>query len=107
METVTVIILIVFGAALAWLGGKVRGARALGLNLGLRMVRARPGQRHLESVDRISLSPNHSLHLIRVAQQALVIAVHPTGCVILDQSAYRPHLFPETEPGRREAQHAG
>lgn len=39
--------------------------------------------RSLQSVERISLTPNHALHLVRIRGREVVVATHPQGCVVL------------------------
>jgi flagellar biogenesis protein FliO len=48
--------------------------------------RARGGARSLESVERLSLTPQHTLHLVRMNGREVVVATHPQGCSILPQS---------------------
>ncbi len=45
---------------------------------------ARPGQGRLETLDRVVLSPQHTLHLVRVGDRALLIGSHPAGCSLLE-----------------------
>ena len=40
--------------------------------------------RSLESLERLPLTAQHSLHLVRVAERIVLIAVSPQGCSILD-----------------------
>lgn len=47
-----------------------------------RSSRTRAGR--LEATDRLILTPHHSLHLVRVADRALLIALHPGGCTVLE-----------------------
>jgi flagellar biogenesis protein FliO len=35
-------------------------------------------------VDRVALSPQHGLHLVRIGGRALLIAAHPAGCTVLE-----------------------
>lgn len=42
---------------------------------------ARP--RSLQSVERLALTPQHSLHLVRIDGRAVVVATHPHGCALL------------------------
>ena len=42
--------------------------------------------RKLESVERLVLTPQHSLHLVRVGGQELLVATHPQGCTLLTES---------------------
>lgn len=41
--------------------------------------------RTLESLDRLGLGPQHVLHLVRFRDRALLLAVSPSGCVLLEQ----------------------
>jgi flagellar biogenesis protein FliO len=41
----------------------------------------------LSSVERLILTPNHTLHVIHVRGREVVIATHPQGCDILIDSA--------------------
>ena len=40
--------------------------------------------RALESVERLALGPQHSLHLVRLAGRALLVGTSPTGCAVLE-----------------------
>jgi|GEM_PF-573816 flagellar biogenesis protein FliO len=40
--------------------------------------------RSLEALDRLALSPQHTLHLVRVGDRALLIGAHPGGCTVLE-----------------------
>lgn len=42
------------------------------------------GVRRLQAVERLALTPQHSLHLVNVSGRTLLIAVSPNGCAILD-----------------------
>jgi flagellar biogenesis protein FliO len=61
-------------ATLWWLRG--RGAVAFG--------RPRSAGKTLESLERLALSPQHTLHVVRFAGRQLLIGVSPAGCVVLD-----------------------
>lgn len=43
--------------------------------------------RSLELVDRLALTPQHQLHLIRTADRTLLIATHPKGFEVLESSS--------------------
>jgi flagellar biosynthetic protein FliO len=45
---------------------------------------ARPGQPRLEVIDRLALTPQHSLHLIRLADRTLLVGLSPNGCNLLE-----------------------
>ena len=42
--------------------------------------------RRLQVIERLPLTPSHSLHLVRLADRVLLIAVAPSGCTLLDTS---------------------
>ena len=44
------------------------------------------GQPRLEVLDRLALSPHHSLHLVRMADRTLLIGVSPSGCNLIESS---------------------
>ena len=46
--------------------------------------RAKRGMRHIEELDRARLTPQHSVHLVRIDERTLLLAVHPGGVVMLD-----------------------
>jgi flagellar biogenesis protein FliO len=48
------------------------------------MVRKPQGERRLQLVERLSLTPQHSVHLVRLDKTLMVIGVSPTGCNVLD-----------------------
>ena len=43
--------------------------------------------RALESVERLALTPQHALHVVRVHGREVVVATHPQGCTVLSESA--------------------
>ncbi len=42
----------------------------------------RRGQRSLEAIERLALTPSHALHLVRVRGHVVVVATHPQGCAL-------------------------
>lgn len=64
---------------------------------GTRMLRSRQSdQPRLEVIDRLPLTPHHSLHLVRLADRTLLIGLSPNGCNLLESgviptSAGREH----------------
>ncbi len=44
------------------------------------------GRPRLEIVDRLPLTPQHSLHLVRWADRTLLIGLSPTGCNLLEST---------------------
>lgn len=45
-------------------------------------------ERRLESIERLPLTAQHSLHLVRVAGRVILIAISPGGCSVLDGGAW-------------------
>lgn len=43
-------------------------------------------RRRLEVVERISLGPQHALHLVRAGDRLLLVATAPNSCQILDRA---------------------
>jgi flagellar biogenesis protein FliO len=69
-------------AAMVWLSR--RGfAGAAGSLLGVR----RP--RRLEMLDRLSLTPQHSLHLVRLGNRTILLGRSPSGLALLDTAEGR------------------
>jgi flagellar biogenesis protein FliO len=74
---VVVFVLGLLGATLYWLRGQgiARfGGKAL----------ARGATRRMQAIERLPLTPQHSLHLVNVGGRVLLIAVSPQGCSVLD-----------------------
>lgn len=42
------------------------------------------GAPRLEVIDRLSLTPHHSLHLVRLADRTLLVGISPNGCDLLE-----------------------
>ncbi len=45
---------------------------------------SRDAQSQLEVIERLSLTPQHSVHLIRLADRILLVGLSPSGCNVLD-----------------------
>lgn len=43
-------------------------------------------EKQLEVLERLPLTPNHSIHLVRFAERTLLIGVAPSGCTLLERS---------------------
>lgn len=43
-----------------------------------------PGLRRLEVIERLTLSPQHALHLVRAGDRLVLIATAPSSCQVLD-----------------------
>jgi len=74
---VVVFVLGLLGATLYWLRGQ-GVARFNGKGV------ARGAARRMQTIERLPLSPQHSLHLVNVGGRTLLIAVSPGGCSLLD-----------------------
>ena len=44
----------------------------------------RGGQRRMQTLERLALTPQHSLHLVSVSGKILLIAVSPGGCSVVE-----------------------
>ena len=47
-------------------------------------ARRKAGQ-HLESIARLPLTPQHSVHLVRVSDHAVLLALSPAGCTLVER----------------------
>jgi flagellar biogenesis protein FliO len=47
----------------------------------------RKSARHLEAVARLPLTAQHSVHLIRVADHMVLLALSPSGCTLVERVA--------------------
>lgn len=48
--------------------------------------RSREAQAQLEVLGRLSLTPQHSVHLIRLADRVLLVGLSPGGCNVLESA---------------------
>lgn len=44
--------------------------------------------RLLTAVERLPLSPHHSVHLVRLGDRGLLIGVSPSGCAVLERAEW-------------------
>jgi flagellar biogenesis protein FliO len=44
----------------------------------------RQGAKQMQAIERLSLTPHHSLHLVSVGGRTLLVAVSPGGCTVVD-----------------------
>jgi flagellar biosynthetic protein FliO len=64
-----------------------------------RVAMLSPGRgRRMERLERLALSPQHSLHLVRLGDTALLVAASPGGCFLL-QSLPCAVIGAEARPG--------
>jgi flagellar biogenesis protein FliO len=82
-------------------GGAIgqRGALRIGSLAPFRLgFGRRPGRgRSLASLERQALTPQHSLHLVRIHGREVVVATYPHGCAVLTEGASQG--LSEHEPG--------
>jgi flagellar biosynthetic protein FliO len=53
---------------------------------------ARSSDSRLEVLDRLVLTPHHSVHLIRLADRTLLVGLSPNGCNLLETAPAAPIL---------------
>jgi hypothetical protein len=61
--------------------------------------RPRRAEPLLETLERLTLTPQHTLHVLRLRNRQIVVATHPQGCTVLDQC----QAAPEAEVASRRA----
>lgn len=44
------------------------------------------GERRMQVLERLVLSPQHCLHLVRVGERTLLVATSPAGCTVLESA---------------------
>jgi len=73
-------VLLVFAllGGLLWFSKK-RGMAAFGIG-----ARRGGSGRRLEVLERVPLTPQHALHLVRVSDRTVLIATAPSSCTLLD-----------------------
>lgn len=81
MEALQQILVVVFvlgllGAAIYWL--RAQGLARFNGKIG------RASARRMQTIERLALGPQHSLHLVNVSGRIILIAVSPGGCSLLD-----------------------
>jgi flagellar biogenesis protein FliO len=68
----------------ALLGGLLWFAKRRGLAAFSVGVRRGGNARRLEVLERVPLTPQHALHLVRVADRTVLIVTAPSACTVLD-----------------------
>jgi flagellar biogenesis protein FliO len=71
------LVFVLLWLALWWL--KRRGIARIGLRM--KPANVKPD---MESLERLVLTPQHSIHLVRVKNQILVVGLHPSGMSLLN-----------------------
>lgn len=49
----------------------------------------------LEVLERVPLTPQHALHLVRISGKVVLIGTAPSACTLLDQSSLDLHAQPD------------
>ena len=78
-------IALVFGLLGAVLWTVRRNGRIGIFRTGLASKRVQGNTRALASVERLALTPQHMLHLVRVNGRDVLVATHPQGCSVVAQ----------------------
>jgi flagellar biogenesis protein FliO len=86
MESVQQILVV--SLVLALLGGTLYWLRSRGLAHFSLLKAGGAKARRMQTIDRLSLTPQHSLHLVRVSNQVLLLAASPGGCSVIDGSLW-------------------
>jgi flagellar biogenesis protein FliO len=76
-----VAVLVLLGGTLFWLRSK--GIAQFGVRGG-----TGGGKKRMQSVERLVLTPQHSLHLVRVGNRVLLLAVWTGGCSVLEGNGW-------------------
>ncbi len=74
-----------------WL--KRRGFASLGTRL-----KYSDQKREMETIERLALTPQHSVQLIRVQNRVLLLGLHPAGLTVLSESCIADSKLRETAP---------
>jgi flagellar biogenesis protein FliO len=69
---------------LALLGAALYGLRAKGLARFTGKGFVRQGGKQMQALERLALTPQHSLHLVSVGGRTLLVAVSPSGCAVVE-----------------------
>ena len=67
-----VVLVLALLGALAWLGKRRGFSRS-------------SGPRRMEVLERLTLSPNHSLHLVAIDGRTMLVGISPSGCQLLEK----------------------
>ena len=70
-------------AVLGLLGGALWWVR----RRGFAVAAGRRTERQLQAVDRLALSPQHTLHLVQVGTSMVLLACSPAGCEVVGELA--------------------
>jgi flagellar biosynthetic protein FliO len=82
-QVLSVLLVLALLAAALWVIRRATSASFLSVRLRRPMGRAKA----LQTIERLALSPHHSLHLVQIDGRRLVVATHPQGCSLLTEMA--------------------
>jgi flagellar biogenesis protein FliO len=97
MDAIQPVLTVLF--VLGLLGGALYCLRAKGLARFNGKGFGRPGERQMQALERLALTPQHSLHLVSVGGRTLLVAVSPGSCTVVD--GVSPPVSAETTGGHR------
>jgi hypothetical protein len=82
-------VLLVFSLLGAVLWALRRGGRisVRGFARGFAMKRLLGSTKEMVSLERLVLTPQHTLHRVRVCGREILVATHPQGCTVLTEQA--------------------
>lgn len=101
MDVVTAIrqvlsVLLVFALLGLLLWKLRRGGAAVGFGAPWRRT---PGNaRVIQAVERLALTPQHALHVVRVQGREIVVATHPHGCTLIRLKKGTDHSLQGVNP---------
>jgi len=79
------LVLGLLGGALFWLRSK--GAARISVK-GF----GRAGNRQMQTIEQLRLTPQHSLHMVKIGDQVLLVALSPGGCSLLSGGQLQIHI---------------
>jgi flagellar biogenesis protein FliO len=82
--------ILAIGFVFLLLGGAIWCLRRKGFVRAVGKPGSRRTPRRLEAAERLALTPQHSLHLIRVANRTLLVGAHPQGLGLLASLPWDP-----------------
>ena len=82
--------LLAIGMVLAMLCGGLWLLKRKGLAHPSLRRATRSGEPRMELLDRLALSPQHSLHLVRVGQRTVLVGLSPAGCSLFECASLLP-----------------
>jgi len=47
------------------------------------LTRVKPANRVLQTVERVSLTQHHTLHVVRIRGDEVILATYPNGCTVI------------------------